>query len=122
MPQSRSPALVQVRPRLRLFRGEDRVFGPGQADLLEAIAAAGELRKAARQLGMSYMRAWKLVQRMNRSFRQPLVETERGGSRHGSARVTSTGATVLRLYREMEKRAMAALAPASRRLRRFLPR
>ena len=102
------------------MRGEEIVLGPGKADLLEAIAAKGELRGAASRLGMSYMRAWKLVQMMNGAFREPLVETTRGGAGHGAARLTKTGKAVLAAYQEMERRSLAASGPGFRRLRRLL--
>ena len=70
---------------------------------------------------MSYMRAWKLVQMMNGAFREPLVETERGGAAHGAARLTKTGKAALVLYRQMEKGSLAAAAASWRRLRRLLP-
>lgn len=109
-----------LKPRLRVLRGDAIVLGPGKADLLEAIARTGELRGAARELKMSYMRAWTLLRVMNRAFREPLVETTRGGARHGAAGLTTTGQTVLALYRRMERRSIAASQPAFRRLRRLL--
>lgn len=119
MPTRGRPAYV-LKPRLRVLKGDAIVLGPGKADLLDAISAARELRGAARRLGMSYMRAWTLLREMNRSFRAPLVETVRGGARHGSARLTPLGRRVLRLYREMERRSRRAAAPAWNRLRRIL--
>lgn len=110
-----------LRPRWRVLSGRDIVLGPGKADLLDAIRRTGSLRLAARDLDMSYMRAWKLVQMMNRAFREPLVETVRGGSRHGAACLTKTGKVVLVLYGQMEKGSIAAAAPFWRRLRRLLP-
>jgi molybdate transport system regulatory protein len=116
----KAPLRCRLRPRLRVLRGKEIVLGPGKADLLEAIARAGELRRAAGKLGMSYMRAWKLVQVMNGAFRAPLVETTRGGAGHGAARLTKTGKTVLAVYHEMERRSLVASAPGFRRLRRLL--
>lgn len=110
----------QLRSRLRVLRGTDVVLGPGKADLLEAIAATGELRSAAANLGMSYMRAWKLLQVMNAAFREPLVLTERGGKQHGSATLSDTGRQVLLLYRRMEKASLRASGPAWSRLQRLL--
>jgi molybdate transport system regulatory protein len=111
---------VRLRPRLRVLRGPEIVLGPGKADLLDAIARTGELRRAAGKLGMSYMRAWKLVKMMNGAFREPLVEATRGGAGHGAARLTTTGKTVLAVYREMERRSLAASGPGFRRLSRLL--
>lgn len=110
-----------LRPRWRVLRGRDVVLGPGKADLLEAIRRRGSLRSAAKDLRMSYMRAWKLAQMMNGAFRERLIETERGGSRHGAARLTPSGRAVLALYREMEKKSVSTSGAAWRRLRRFLP-
>jgi len=110
----------RLRPRLRVVCGEAIVLGPGKAELLQAIAATGELRRAAGRLGMSYMRAWKLVQMMNGAFREPLVETTRGGAGHGAARLTKTGKTVLAVYQEMERRSLAASGAGFRRLLRLL--
>jgi len=110
-----------LKPRLRVVAGDVIVLGPGKADLLEAIEEKGELRAAAGQLGMSYMRAWTLLREMNRAFGRPLVETARGGKTHGTARLTRLGRRVLALYREIEMRSAEAAGPAWRKLRRLLP-
>jgi len=112
----------ELKPRLRVLAGNAIVLGPGKADLLEAIDREGELRAAARHLGMSYMRAWTLVREMNRAFKRPLVATARGGKAHGAAGLTLLGRRVLAVYRQMERRSAAAAAPSWRRLRRLLPR
>ncbi len=85
------------------------VFGPGKADVLSAIEETGSLAAAARSLGMSYMRAWKLVQGMQKAFAEPLVELQRGGKTQG-AKLTPTGEKALGLYRKMETEALAASA------------
>ncbi len=109
-----------IRPRIRITRAEDILLGPGKADLLEAIQRLGGLRGAADELGMSYMRAWKLVQMLNRGFRAPLVLTERGGAGHGKASLTPMGKSVLALYRRMETFSLAAMKPAWKRLRSLI--
>ena len=113
---------VTVHPRIRIYRGDVIAFGPGKADLLEAIRRTGSITKAAVRLGMSYMRAWHLVQTMNGEFRAPVVSTFQGGGRHGGAVVTETGEAVLDLYREMVAASVRAMAPAWRRLRPRLRR
>lgn len=85
-------------------------MGPGKAALLEAIASSGSISSAARSMGMSYRRAWLLVETMNASFRGPLIEAARGGSGGGGAQVTPLGHEVLQRYREMEAHAAEALA------------
>jgi molybdate transport system regulatory protein len=81
-------------------------LGPGKADLLEAIAATGSISAAAAGLGMSYRRAWVLVDTMNRSFRRPLVATIR--RRSAGAALTREGTEILRLYRAIETRSRGA--------------
>lgn len=79
-------------------------MGPGKADLLEAIAREGSISAAGRALGMSYRRAWLLVDEMNRTWKRPLVETVSGGGRDRGANVTDTGRQVLDAYRALEAR------------------
>jgi molybdate transport system regulatory protein len=96
-------------PRLRVLLGEVTAMGPGKARLLETIRETGSISGAARRMGMSYRRAWDLVETMNQSFREPLVETARGGTRGGGARVTAMGQDVLARYRHMERTAAEAV-------------
>lgn len=96
--------------RFRLQLGRTVAMGPGKADLLTALAETGSISAAARQMGMSYKRAWYLIDTMNRCFREPVVETVKGGRGHGGARLTAMGQTVLERYRAMEARAAAAVA------------
>lgn len=107
---------MSPQPRLRVLLGEATAMGPGKAALLEAIAQSGSISKGARSMGMSYRRAWLLVETMNASFTGALVEAVRGGSGGGGARVTPLGEEILRQYREMEAEAAELL---SERLARF---
>lgn len=90
--------------------GAEIALGPGKARLLQGIAELGSLSAAARELDMSYMRAWRLVHTMNACFREPLVEMSRGGREQGGALLTITGVKALALYREMERRSREAIA------------
>ncbi len=95
-------------------------IGPGRADLLQAIARTGSISAAAREMGMSYRRAWLLVEAMNAAFRSSLVETLTGGQGGGGARITGLGEEILHRYRAMESRAARSVAPDLRRLARFI--
>ena len=99
-----------LRFRFRLLLGRTVAMGPGKADLLTALAETGSISAAARRMGMSYKRAWYLIDTMNRCFREPVVETAKGGRGHGGAGLTAMGQTVLDRYRAMEARAAAAVA------------
>lgn len=91
--------------RVRLVFEPDVAFGPGKADLLEAIAKTGSIAAGGRRMGMSYKRAWTLVEALNGDFAEPLVDSTRGGAQGGGARLTAAGEKVLALYRRLEDRA-----------------
>ena len=110
----------QVRFRLRVTRGDDIAVGPGKIDLLEAIARTGSITAAAKSLGMSYRRAWLLVDTMNRNFRTPVVDAGAGGSHGGGAAVTPVGAQVIERYRRIEAQAEKATAADMRALKALL--
>jgi molybdate transport system regulatory protein len=99
------PPTPTIQFRLRVLLGEDIAIGPGKVDLLEAIDATGSITAAAKALGMSYRRAWLLVETMNRCFVTPVASTEAGGASGGGTRLTPTGAEVVRRYRSMEAKA-----------------
>lgn len=87
-------------------------MGPGKAELLDAIRAHGSISAAGRALGMSYRRAWQLVDVMNRCWREALVETSPGSSHGGGACVTPFGEAVLGQYQALETRiAQASICP-----------
>jgi molybdate transport system regulatory protein len=87
---------------MRIVFGEKRALGPGKADLLTAIATHGSIAAAGRAMGMSYQRAWSLVDELNAMFREPLVSSSRGGSSRGGAALTEVGKLVLDRYRAIE--------------------
>ena len=98
----------EIRFRLRIVLGDDIAIGPGKVDLLEAIGANGSITAAARALGMSYRRAWLLVDTMNRCFETPVATTEAGGVSGGGTRLTAAGTEVVRRYRSIEAKAAKA--------------
>jgi molybdate transport system regulatory protein len=99
-------ASTRLSIRIDLASG-DRI-GPGKIALLEAIRSAGSISGAARALGMSYRRAWLLVEEINDALREPAVTAEMGGRHGGGAVVTTTGERVVGLYRAIEAHARDA--------------
>jgi molybdate transport system regulatory protein len=87
--------------RLRVVFPGGFMIGPGKAELLERIAATGSISAAGREMGMSYKRAWLLVETMNTAFREPVVESLRGGAKGGGARLTENGQAVVAAYRQI---------------------
>ncbi|MFV0368408.1 MAG: winged helix-turn-helix domain-containing protein [Hyphomicrobiaceae bacterium] len=94
----------QTRLSLRLYLPNGTMFGPGKADLLSLISETGSIAAAGRKLGMSYKRAWGLVETMNTMFAEPLVSSSRGGASHGGASLTKMGKRVLSHYRALEEK------------------
>ena len=92
-----------MRLKLQLYCGEEIAMGPGKAELLEKIAETGSISAAARAMGMSYRRAWMLVDTMNRCFADALVATMPGGGERAGARVTAAGQCALAAYRALSK-------------------
>ena len=97
------------KPQIRIMFRKAIAMGPGKADLLRAIEDSGSISAAARDLGMSYRRAWLLVDTMNQAFKSPVVETLTGGQRGGGARITDLGREVLERYVAMEAKAAASV-------------
>jgi len=97
--------------KLRIdFAGGARI-GPGKIDLLEAVARTGSITAAGRALGMSYRRAWLLLDALNRTFDSPVVATAAGGAGGGGAEVTAFGLELIAAYRALQADC-AALAAA----------
>ena len=97
--------MTAVRPIkivVRLYCGDEIAMGPGKADLLDGIKAQGSISGAGRAMGMSYRRAWLLVDTMNRCWREPLVATAPGVAHGGGARLTELGELVLAQYRALQ--------------------
>lgn len=100
--KTKSPTGARMRTHLRVMLDAEIALGPGKAELLEAIRDTGSISAAGKQLGMSYRRAWLLVDSMNRCFLSPLVETAAGGVAGGGASLSALGETVLQHYRALE--------------------
>ena len=95
--------------KLQVYCGDEIAMGPGKADLLEAIRRNRSISAAGRALGMSYRRAWLLVDTMNRCWAEPLVATSPGAAQGAGARVTPFGETVLARYRALQDAAEHAV-------------
>ena len=113
---SRKSSKQDLRPQIRIMFRKAIAMGPGKADLLRAIDETGSISGAARQMEMSYRRAWLLVDTMNQAFKLPVVVTLTGGKAGGGAAVTDFGKEVLARYSAMEAKASASVA---RELRTF---
>jgi molybdate transport system regulatory protein len=91
-------------------------IGPGKIALLQAIQTTGSISAGARSLGMSYRRAWLLVEEINHGLRKPAVTATTGGRHGGGAAITAVGERMIELYHAIESRARSA---ADREFRQF---
>jgi molybdate transport system regulatory protein len=109
----RGPALT-----FRVDFGKRGALGPGKVRLLEAIGREGSITSAGKAMGMSYRRAWLLVDDLNAMFAQPPVERKQGGAHGGYARLTAFGRELIDLYRGLEEEATTAVVPRLKALGR----
>jgi molybdate transport system regulatory protein len=96
--------------RFRVDFGRRQAVGPGKIALLERIGRTGSLSQAARDLHMSYRRAWLLLESLNASFRERIAVSRRGGRGGGGVRLTVFGHRLIRVYREFEAQMQARAA------------
>ncbi|MEA3103694.1 MAG: molybdate transport system regulatory protein [Caballeronia mineralivorans] len=116
---SRQP---EVRFRMRIRQADAVAIGPGKIDLLEAVRQQGSISAAARSLGMSYRRAWLLIDELNRTLKAPATSSETGGSAGGGCVLTPVGEKIVRLYREIEAEAARTCAPQISALTKLMKR
>jgi molybdate transport system regulatory protein len=110
----------EVRFRMRIRNGDAVALGPGKIDLLEAVREYGSISAAARSLGMSYRRAWLLIDELNRSLKSPATYSEQGGQSGGGCTLTPVGETIIRLYRDVEVEAKRCCAKQIAELTRMI--
>jgi molybdate transport system regulatory protein len=94
-----------ARLTIRIDLGTDAALGPGKTRLLEKIEEVGSIRGAAKAIGMSYRRAWLLVQDIEAVMGAPVVAAETGGVKGGGTSLTRLGRAVVQQYRTIERRA-----------------
>lgn len=94
---------------IRVAFGNHGALGPGKMRLLELIDEHGSISAATRSMGMSYRRAWLLINGLNDSFPEPIVATRRGGTSGGRATLTPLGRRILERYRAIQQHAREAV-------------
>ncbi len=109
-----------LRLTLRLDQDRVRWLGPGKIRLLELIAEHGSIARAGREMGMSYRRAWLLVEAMNESLGRPVVAARPGGVGGGGAALTAAGTILIDCYRQIAADAERVAAPMLQRLEALL--
>lgn len=113
-----APILTTLRPRVRI--GETILMGPGKMGLLSAVIEHGSISAAARAEGMSFRRAWTLIEEMNKAAGRPVVVASAGGKGGGGATVTPLGRGMVEQYAAIEAACAQAAAPHLRKLAQLL--
>jgi molybdate transport system regulatory protein len=108
--KARASTMTGARLTIRIDLKTGEHIGPGKIQLLEAIRSSGSITAAARSIGMSYRRAWLLVEEINRVLREPAVTAVSGGVRGGGSVVTPVGKRIVGLYHAIELQAQTAAA------------
>ncbi|RUA18206.1 MAG: ModE family transcriptional regulator [Flavobacteriia bacterium] len=91
----------ELRLRCWIDINGEKFFGPGRAQLLNHIDQQGSISKAAKAMGMSYKKAWSMVDDMNQKGQNPYVTLHKGGNKGGGAELTETGKTILTAFNEL---------------------
>jgi len=87
-----------------------KFFGPGRLELLQEIERSGSIASAAKEMGMSYKKAWAMVEEMNTRGSRPYVITQKGGTKGGGTQITATGKRVMKAYSELVAKLDAVVA------------
>jgi len=82
----------------------ERFFGPGRVELLERIDATGSINKAAQQMGMSYKKAWEMINALNGQVTRPFVITQAGGEKGGGSVITEEAKELIAYHRQLRQR------------------
>lgn len=90
-----------------------RFFGPGRAELLELIEETGSISRAAKAMGMSYKKAWNMIDEMNSAGQKPYVISHKGGQQGGGAELTETSRKVVKAYRQLLKKIQTVVSKES---------
>ncbi len=106
---SKDPKADTVRLMVRVAFGRRGALGPGKMRLLEMIDEHGSITAACKEMGMSYRRAWLLVEGLKQAFRERVLATQQGGVAGGGCRLTPYGRSILKRYRALERVARDAV-------------
>lgn len=116
LPDSHDSAPVKLRFRTRVLKGDSIPVGPGKIALLLAVDECRSISAAAKLQGMSYRRAWLLIDEMNRTLKAPVIATAKGGANGGGSILTDFGQELVDLYTNIDKRAYEACKTDIQRL------
>ena len=92
----------------------ERFFGPGRVELLEKIEKTGSINKAAKEMEMSYKKAWEMINALNSQASKPLVITQTGGEKGGGSVITAEAKELIAYHRQLRQRFISFLENETR--------
>jgi molybdate transport system regulatory protein len=95
---------IKVNGSLWLESAEGHFFGPGPVELLERIAATGSINMAAKEMNMSYKKAWALVNALNAQTKTPVVIAQTGGKKGGGSKITDEALELIKYHKLLRQR------------------
>lgn len=101
---------VEARVRHWIYVDEVKFFGPGRYELLERIGETGSIAQAAKDMGLSYKKAWAMIDALNTLGKEQYVVTQKGGTKGGGTVLTETAKNVMKAYKRLNDKLLAALA------------
>ena len=108
---------AKVNGSLWIESGGERFFGPGPVELLEHIATTGSISSAAKEMNMSYKKAWELITKLNAHTNNPVVIPQTGGEKGGGSTLTNEAIELIKYHRQLRKRFETFLEKESKRLK-----
>ncbi|CAN5385487.1 winged helix-turn-helix domain-containing protein [soil metagenome] len=106
-----------IRFRIWLYAGDEKLLGIGRVELLEKIKETGSITSAAKLMKMSYRQAWQMVSEMNERSNQPLVEKHLGGKSGGGAIVTDAGINAIANFKKLERTISVFIKKESKKMK-----
>ena len=94
----------KIKSRIWVEVEDNVLLGKGRVSLLKKIQATGSLSKAAKSLNMSYKKAWKMIDSINKSAKHPVIETTIGGSKGGGSSITEHGQKLITTYEKITRK------------------
>lgn len=97
---------IEIKLRHWVYIDGNKFLGPGRCEILEHIDQTGSISKAAKIMGLSYKKAWELVDSMNSQGKGPYVITQKGGAKGGGTELTDAGKTLMNAYKQLDNKLM----------------
>ena len=83
---------------------EALLFSKGKIDILELIDKHGSISKAAKEMGMSYKKAWRHIALLQEHLEDEILMTRKGAGEQGGTRLTPIAREFIENYRTMHAR------------------